>query len=50
MAKKIQGFLDWLYSHGVVIAYGVIITVTLAVLGAVMLGVVLAVAWWERIR
>ena len=50
MAKKMQGLLDWLYSHGVPIAYGVILSVTLAICGVVLLAVVLAASWWERIR
>jgi hypothetical protein len=50
MGKKEQKFLDWLCSHGITIAYGVIITVALAICMSVMLLAVLFAHWWDSVR
>lgn len=43
-------FLDWLYAHGVGLAYGVLITISLAISGIVMLGIVGFAKLLDRIR
>jgi len=50
MAKKEQNFLDWLLSHGIMLAYGAAISFVLAVCAVVLLTVVLFVSWWNKIH
>jgi hypothetical protein len=43
-------FLDWLYAHGVGLAYATLITVSLAISTLVMLGIVVFAKVLDRIR
>jgi hypothetical protein len=43
-------FLDWLYSHGVPMAYGFIISIALALTSLVLLGVVFFAKVLDKIR
>ena len=49
MSKR-TGCLGWLYSHGVLIAYGVILSLVAAISTIAMLAVVLFVRWWHAVR
>lgn len=50
MAKRQQSFLDWLCSHGIMLAYGAILSVVMAAATVGLLTVVLFLHWWEKVR
>lgn len=43
-------WVNWLFDHGVAIAYAFLITAALAFATIGMLAAVLIVHWWDRIR
>ena len=49
MTKR-KGILGWLYRHGIVLAYGVIISFVLAISAVTMMAVVLFAHWWDSVR
>ena len=47
---KMRKFLDWLFDHGVGLAFAVIIVTSLAIFASGMLLAVALVTWWNRLH
>lgn len=48
--KKKQGALAWLLEQGVGAAYTVLLSMSIAITKWLIIAVLFAAAWWERIR
>lgn len=48
--KNKQSLLEWLLEHGVVAAYTVIFALTVGISKWILILVLSAIAWWEKIR